>query len=56
MLSVNNEIEAAKKLSFKGTAYIAGHGGHLTVIDLNTIKPPTDIEKGRIVVTEKNLC
>jgi hypothetical protein len=43
---------AAKKVTFNGTAYIAGHGGHLAVIDLSTMKPPTDIEKDRIVITE----
>jgi hypothetical protein len=45
-------VEAAKKVTFNGTAYIAGHGGHLAVIDLRTMKPPTDIEKDRIVITE----
>jgi len=35
-----------------GTAYIAGHGGHLAIIDLATLNPPTDIEKDRIVITE----
>jgi DNA-binding beta-propeller fold protein YncE len=36
----------------KGTVYIAGHGGHLAVVDLATLKEPTDIEKDRIVLTE----
>jgi WD40 repeat protein len=45
-------VEAAKKVTFDGTAYIAGHGGHLAIIDLRTMKPPTDIEKDRIVITE----
>ncbi len=42
--------EAASGL--KGTAYIAGHGGHLAIIDLATLKEPTDIEKDRIIITE----
>ncbi len=45
-------VEAAKKQTFKGTAYIAGHGGHLAVINLATMEPPTDLEKGRIVISE----
>ncbi len=43
-------VEAAGSLH--GTAYIAGHGGHLAIVDLATLKPPTDIEKDRIVITE----
>jgi DNA-binding beta-propeller fold protein YncE len=43
-------VEAAGGL--KGTAYVAGHGGHLSVIDLATLKAPSDIEKDRIVITE----
>jgi len=43
---------AAKAPTFNATAYIAGHGGHLAVIDMKTMKPPTDMEKGRIVLTE----
>jgi len=43
---------AAKIPTFKGTAYIAGHGGHLAILDLSTMKPPTDIEKDRIVLAE----
>ncbi|MDA8100179.1 MAG: hypothetical protein M0042_11170 [Nitrospiraceae bacterium] len=42
--------EAASGL--KGTAYIAGHGGHLAVIDLATLKEPTDVDKDRVVITE----
>jgi DNA-binding beta-propeller fold protein YncE len=38
--------------TFDGIAYIAGHGGHLAIIDLRTMKAPTDIEKDRIVLTE----
>jgi len=36
----------------KGTVYIAGSGGHLAVVDLATMKEPTDIEKDRVVITE----
>ncbi len=43
-------VQAASGL--KGTMYIAGHGGHLAVVDLATLKEPTDIEKDRIVLTE----
>lgn len=50
--SQKSSVEAAKKTTFNGIAYIAGHGGHLAVIDLSTMKPPTDIEKDRIVITE----
>jgi len=43
-------VEAAGGM--KGTAYISGHGGHLAIIDLATLKEPTDIEKDRIVISE----
>ncbi|HXX57945.1 MAG TPA: YncE family protein [Thermodesulfovibrionales bacterium] len=43
---------SSKKITFDGTAYIAGHGGHLAVIDMRTMECPTDMEKGRIVLTE----
>ncbi len=36
----------------KGTVYIAGHGGHLAVVDLATLRPPTNVDKDRIVLTE----
>jgi outer membrane protein assembly factor BamB len=45
-------MPAAKSLSFNGVAYIAGHGGHLAILDLKTMKEPTDIEKDRIILTE----
>jgi DNA-binding beta-propeller fold protein YncE len=45
-------IEPSQNLTFNGVAYIAGHGGHIAVIDMRTMKPPTDIEKDRIVLTE----
>lgn len=38
--------------TFDGIAYIAGHGGHIAIIDLRTMKSPTDIEKDRIVLSE----
>ncbi|HTF99401.1 MAG TPA: cytochrome D1 domain-containing protein [Nitrospirota bacterium] len=51
--SVITAKEVAGKLpSYNATAYIAGHGGHLAVINLNTWKAPSDIEKDRIVLTE----
>ncbi|MDA8169118.1 MAG: SMP-30/gluconolactonase/LRE family protein [Nitrospiraceae bacterium] len=44
------QASAIEKLN--GTVYIAGHGGHLAIVDLATMRPPTDIEKDRIVITE----
>lgn len=46
------EVLSKKPITFKGIAYIAGHGGHLAVIDMRTMKAPVDMEKGRIVLTE----
>lgn len=43
---------AAAAGGLKGTVYISGHGGHIAVVDLATLKPPTDIDKDRIVITE----
>jgi DNA-binding beta-propeller fold protein YncE len=43
-------VEAAEGL--KGTVYIAGHGGHLAVIDLATLRAPSDPDKDRIVINE----
>jgi DNA-binding beta-propeller fold protein YncE len=45
-------VTAAKAPTFNATAYIAGHGGHLAIIDMKTMKPPMDMEKGRIVLSE----
>ncbi len=45
-------VLSAKPITFNGVAYIAGHGGHLAIIDLKTMKAPTDVEKDRIVLTE----
>jgi len=38
--------------TFHAIAYIAGHGGHIAVIDMRTMKSPVDMEKGRIVLVE----
>ncbi len=45
-------VPSTKPITFNATAYIAGHGGHLAVIDMRTMKSPTDMEKGRIVIAE----
>jgi len=45
-------VTPEKDITFKGIAYIAGHGGHLAVIDLRTMKAPVDMETGRIVFSE----
>ncbi len=45
-------IEPPQKVTFDGIAYIAGHGGHIAIIDMRTMKSPTDIDKDRIVLTE----
>ncbi|MGE5301098.1 MAG: YncE family protein [Acidobacteriota bacterium] len=41
-----------QKITFDAIAYIAGHGGHIAIIDMRTMKPPVDIEKDRIVLNE----
>jgi DNA-binding beta-propeller fold protein YncE len=46
------EVPAAKIPTFNATAYIAGHGGHLAILDMKTMKAPTDVEKDRIVLAE----
>jgi DNA-binding beta-propeller fold protein YncE len=45
-------VTAKTPPTFNGIAYIAGHGGHIAIIDMRTMKPPTDVEKDRIVLTE----
>ncbi len=45
-------VPAAKCPTFDATAYIAGHGGHLAIIDMKTMKAPSNIEKDRIVLSE----
>jgi len=52
METAKEPAKAPEKAALAGTAYIAGHGGHLAVIDLATLQPPDDIEKGRIVINE----
>lgn len=49
---VAKEVPAAKIPTFNATAYIAGHGGHLAILNMNTMKAPSDIEKDRIVLVE----
>ncbi|MCL5023103.1 MAG: YncE family protein [Nitrospirae bacterium] len=47
------KVELSKKpITFDAVAYIAGHGGHLAIIDMRTMKAPTDVEKDRIVLAE----
>ncbi len=51
--SIDAKVALAEKApTFDAIAYIAGHGGHIAVIDMRTMKSPTDMEKGRIVLTE----
>ncbi len=45
-------VPAAKIPTFDATAYIAGHGGHIAIINMMTMKPPMDVEKDRIVLSE----
>ena len=45
-------IEAKALPKFNAVAYIAGHGGHLAIVDLRTWVPPVDAETDRIVLTE----
>jgi hypothetical protein len=45
-------LTPSKDITFDATAYIAGHGGHIAIVDLKKMQSPTDIEKGRIVLTE----
>lgn len=46
------EVPAAKIPTFNATAYIAGHGGHLAIIDMKTMRAPSDVMKDRIVLAE----
>lgn len=50
--SIDAKVVPSKNLTFNATAYIAGHGGHIAVIDMKTMKSPTDMDKGRVVLTE----
>jgi len=45
-------IEMKTGPTFNAVAYIAGHGGHLAIIDLRTLKAPVDATTERIVLTE----
>src|SRR5271157_5125871 len=45
-------ITPEKDVTFNAIGYIAGHGGHIGIIDMRTMKPPMDIEKDRIVLVE----
>jgi DNA-binding beta-propeller fold protein YncE len=50
---VDVKVAPAEKIpTFNATAYIAGHGGHLAILDMKTMKSPSDIEKDRIVLVE----
>ncbi len=46
------EAPAAKMPTFSATAYIVGHGGHLAIIDMKTMKAPMDVMKDRIILAE----
>ena len=46
------DVVAKAVPTFNAIAYIAGHGGHLAIIDLRTWVPPVDAETDRIVLTE----
>jgi len=52
VLGISGGASLGAAEGLKGTAYIAGHGGHLSVVDLATLKEPVDVEKDRIVITE----
>jgi hypothetical protein len=45
-------ITAKAVPKFNAVAYVAGHGGHLAIVDLRTWIPPVDVDKDRIVLTE----
>jgi len=49
---VAKEKTAAKIPTFNAIAYIAGHGGHLAIIDMRTMKAPRDVMHDRIVLAE----
>ncbi|MGO9013924.1 MAG: cytochrome D1 domain-containing protein [Dissulfurispiraceae bacterium] len=49
---IDAKVVKPESVTFNGIAYIAGHGGHIAIIDMRTMKSPTDIEKDRIVLTE----
>ena len=49
---IDAKVVKPENVTFNGIAYIAGHGGHIAIIDMRTMKSPTDVEKDRIVLTE----
>ncbi|MDA8325831.1 MAG: YncE family protein [Nitrospiraceae bacterium] len=49
---INSAQAAENQSNLVGIAFIAVHGGHLAVVNLATLKPPTNIEKDRVVITE----
>lgn len=49
---VNVKDLNGKVPTFDATGYIAGHGGHLVILDMKTMKAPTDVAKERIVLAE----
>ncbi len=51
-LTIGQPGRAAAGSGLKGKAYIAGHGGHLAIVDLATLKSPTDVDADRIVINE----
>ena len=50
--AVEAKVVTPEGITFNGIAYIAGHGGHLAIIDMRTMNSPTDIEKDRIILAE----
>lgn len=50
--AVEAKVVTPENITFKGIAYIAGHGGHLAIIDMRTMNSSADIEKDRIILTE----
>ncbi len=52
VVAKDENLPVAKLPTFNATAYIAGHGGHIAILDMKTWKSPSDIEKDRIVLTE----
>ncbi|MDA8088652.1 MAG: YncE family protein [Nitrospiraceae bacterium] len=50
--SHTTSAQAASHSNLTGIAFIAGHGGHLAMINLADMKSPTDIQDDRVVITE----
>jgi WD40 repeat protein len=51
-VAVIKATEQQEVPTFNATAYIAGHGGHLAIIDMRTMKAPIDVMDERIVLVE----